>query len=172
MKVLKKLQPRRGLLTDFYVWDIETTPINDEKDVEFIVAVIYSYDFIKVIDNVDELKDEFTKDRYKNKYCFAHNAEFDLSVIYENIFYLDPKPIFSGSRFISATNGNVYFADSFNIFGYSARKIGEQLGLAKSFKTEDYETAFSKLSKEEIIEGCQRDCEIIYEALLSYFDRS
>lgn len=185
MRTLKKLSPSKKLLTDFYVFDTETG-IKKKNKLKYVLegrperfnfGVIYGLNFTKIIYSVDEFKKEFLEPRYKGKKIFAHNAEYDLNVIYGNIYDLDPEAIFNG-RFMRATNGNCVFADSMNIYKYSAKKIGEKLGLEK-MQLGDQNLEYD-LNKEKLQNGvpvdainyCIRDCEIIYEALLGIFEQA
>lgn len=168
MKTLHKLAERNKILDDFYVFDVETNGLRAKSDA-FKFGVIYGKDFIQVLYSVEEFKAEFLKPRYKNKKVFAHNAEYDLSVIYDNIFNFDKEAIFN-NRFIYATNGVCKFADSMNIFPGSVKRIGELLGKQKQELEEEYKTGKVKEISGKMIEYCIRDCEIIYEALFTIFN--
>ena len=153
---------------DFFVFDTETNGLRAKSDA-FVFGVVYGEKFLKVIHSVDDFKKEFKKPMYRNKKIFAHNAEYDLNVIYDNIYDMDIKPIFN-NRFISATNGNCFFADSFNILPTSVKKIGELLGLSKFEIESNFEKGtVTKVSK-KMIKYCIRDCEIIYEGLRDIFE--
>jgi hypothetical protein len=165
MKTLYKLPIKRKLLKDFYVFDVETTPFKIGERPTFIFGAIYGWKSIKVLHSIEEFQAEFLKDEYKNKKVFAHNAEFDLDVIYDNIYNIDSKAIFNG-KFISASNGNCIFADSMSIYvGYSVARLGQLVGLPKL--EIDYE--LMKTDKKSI-EYCIRDCEIVYKALIFFFE--
>ena len=174
MRYLKKVRNKKSIeniKNDFFVFDVETTKLEPiEKN--FVFGVIYGHNFKKVIHTVEDFKKEFKEKKYKGKYIFAHNAEFDLLTIYGNIYdSLDNKAIFNG-KFISAKLNDVTFADSLNIFPASLEKIGETIGI-KKFKNE-------KISKEgltknnltnEDIKYCTQDCKVIYSALLGMFEK-
>lgn len=174
-KVLHRLRSSNKIIKDFYVFDTETRIYNKDgskfkytlrgRPENFAFGCIYGYNFSKVIYSLDEFKNEFKKERYKNKYVFAHNAEYDLNVIYGNIYSLDRNAIFNG-KFICATNTYCKFGDSFNIYHYGVEKIGQFLGKPK---TMTYNTWKKEISKKDI-QGCIRDCEIIYDALLEIFN--
>jgi len=165
VKRLTRLKPKVGINKDFYVFDVETTPFKTGEKPEFIFGVLYTWYSYKVIHSIEDFQTEFLKPEYKNKLIFAHNAEFDLNVIYGNIYKLDPEAIFNG-KFITATNGNCKFADSMSIYvGYSVKRLGEMLGLVKL--DIDYQTM---AATKEAIEYCLRDCEIVYKALLFFFE--
>lgn len=179
MERLMRLRPKVKLHTDFYVFDTETGNIKDGKikyelnarPESFLFGVIYGHNFTKVIYSVEDFQNELKDPRYKNKKVFAHNAEYDLNVLYGNIYDMDAEAIFNG-RFIRATNGNCIFADSMNIYKASVKKIGAMLGLNKQKLGDDNLT--SSLDGKKIpakdINYCIRDCEIVYEALIRIFE--
>lgn len=171
---LFKLEPRKTLLKDFYVFDTETIERNDKGQIKytlrgrpenFAFGVVYGHNFSKVIHDLEEFKQEFLHPRYKNKKIFAHNATYDLGVLYGNIFELDPNAIFNG-RFICCTNGNAMFCDSMNIFQTSAAKLGEIVGKKKLNISYNWKKEVTKND----INYCIRDCEIIYDALIEIFN--
>src|SRR5690606_19510312 len=94
---------------------------------------------------------------------FFHNAEYDLSTLYDNIYILDPNAVFNGSTCITATNDVDKFSDSMNILPTSIADLGNMIGISKG--TTDINNA--RLS--EIAEYCVNDCRIVYEALFKAF---
>lgn len=182
IRQLIRLKPRVKLLTDFYVWDVETGDRKDDvirwklnaRPESFIFGVIYGLNYTKVIHSLPELIETFKESRFKNRKVFAHNATYDLTTAFGNIYDMDPGAIFNGSRFISATNGNCIFADSMNIFvGQSVEKLGRQLGMeklgmaGKAYDKSDWTNASEKAYD---INGCIRDCEIVWEGLYRTFE--
>lgn len=171
---LTRLQPSTKILSDFYVFDTETAiknskGLNWNLEGEFIFGVIYGFNYTKVIHNKQEMIDTFKEPRFRKKKVFAHNAEFDLNVLFGNVFYLDPKTIFNGTRFIGATNGNCYFADSANIFvGRSVDEIGKMIGTQKP-SLGDSEMISKSVGKDEI-NRCITDCQIVWDALIKTFE--
>lgn len=176
MKTLYRLKPPTKTLKNFYVFDTETRIWNKNKTKfkyslrgrpeNFAFGCIYGYNFTKVIHTIEEFKEEFKHERYHQNYLFAHNAEYDLNVLFSNIYVVDPGAIFNG-RFIAARFGDAKFADSFNIYKYAAHKIGEFLGKPK------LDLRLDKWRKEissEDINYCIRDCEIIWDALFEIFN--
>lgn len=174
MNRLTRLRPSSKILSDFYVFDTETAVKNSSGynwnlEGEFIFGVIYGENYCKVIHDKTEMIETFKEPRFRKKKVFAHNAEFDLMVLYGNIFDLDPKAIFNGSRFIGATNGNTYFADSANIFvGRSVAEIGKMLHIEKPGL--GGELMLSKSIGKDEINRCIKDCEIVWEALIKTFE--
>lgn len=175
---MKRAAPRRYLRPqklnkrskDFYVFDTETGILKDGK-IEYILSarpehlifgVVYGKEGYTVINTVNDFKKEFKKRRYKNKIVYAHNAEYDLSAVYGNIFKLDRGAIFNG-KFISCTNGNCKFADSYNILPTSVEELGLKLGLHKKQLGQNLKSSVKNLAQD--IEYCKRDCEIVYKSL-------
>lgn len=176
-KTLWKLKPKVKLLTDFFVLDTETGrrtkdgiqwELRAQPDA-FIFGVIYGHNFSKIIYTVEDFKNELKDTRYKNKWVFMHNAEYDLGVLYGNIISdLDPNAIFNG-KFISATNGVARFADSTNIFGkVGLGEIGKMIGIEKPALGNDH--LFSKELGPAEINRCMEDCHILFDALVSMFE--
>lgn len=169
MKKLHPLKRTENLFTDFYVFDTETRGLRAKSDA-FIFGVIYGHNYLKILYSVEDFKNEFQDKRYFRKKVFAHNAEYDLNVIYDNIYQLDNKAIFNG-RFICCTNGNAMFADSMNIYPASVKEIGKISGLNKLEINKEFVKGShsGKVSKKDI-DYCIRDCEIIYNALYYMFN--
>jgi hypothetical protein len=168
MKTLSKLKPKEKFFhNDFVVFDVETTPFKEGEKCRFIFGVIYGYGFTKVIYTVKEFKDEFEKPEYYKKKVFAHNAEFDLTVLYDNIYNIDNAAIFNG-KFICASNGVCLFADSLNIFTTSVKEIGKLIGKPKQELSKEF-WELSEVTQKDI-DYCIRDCEIVYDALLEIFE--
>jgi hypothetical protein len=161
----------------FYVFDTETGIQHRNGKIEYILSarpenlifgVVYGADgFYKVISSPKDFKREFKKKRYKNKIVYAHNAEYDLSCVYGNIYDMDREAIFNG-KFISCTNGNCFFADSFNLLPTSVKKLGEILGMPKGeLGDSNLMSHVRRIQKD--INYCHRDCEIVYKSLENLF---
>jgi hypothetical protein len=177
MGKLYRLKETHKLLTDFYVFDVETAYKKNGKlywhldatPESFIFGVIYGYNYTKVFHSLKELKEELLTERFRNRKVFAHNAQYDLNTVYGNLYDLDPETIFNG-KFICCTNGNCTFADSMNVFiGSSVEGLGKMLGKEKLGMTRNYD--YSEWPKDMAgdINGCIRDCEIVWDALFSSF---
>jgi hypothetical protein len=138
---------------------------------EFILGVIYGHNYHRVFTSKSEMiKDLQTNPKYHNKYIFAHNAEFDLMVLYGNIFKnLDPQAVYNGSKFISATNGNCKFADSLNIYPFGVAEIGKQIG---NEKTDLGKNLRLKKGSKKILTRCLNDCKIVWVALFKIFQKA
>jgi hypothetical protein len=160
----------KNLKNKFLVLDVETNGLNANPE-NFIFCCLYSFDNALFFYKVDEIKKELLKAKYRNKIVFVHFAEFDLNVIYRNIITgLDNAAIYSGSNFICATNGNVKFADSLNIYKTSVKNIGESIGLKKLDIEQSYLKGNVKKITDNMLIYCKRDCEIVFEGLLSIFN--
>jgi len=166
---------------DFFVFDTETGEKLSDGTIKyflsarpehFIFGVVYGKDFIKVIHSLEAFKKEFLKRKYKNKIVYAHNAEYDLSVLYGNIYYLDPDAIFNG-KFITCTNGNCKFADSHNLLPTSIAELGEMIGNKKqelgSKKDKDGNIISHIKRIKQDVEYCITDCKIAYDSLAEMF---
>jgi len=165
-----KNNPRKSDISeDFYVFDVETNGLRAKPDA-FIFGCVYGQrgKFKTVIHNVEEFKEEFQKERYNKKIVFAHNAEFDLSVLYDIIYAFDKEAIFNG-KFICATNGNCRFADSLNLLPASVKNIGLMSGSEKMDLEQEYIDGEVKQVTQEMIDYCMQDCRIVYNALMELF---
>jgi hypothetical protein len=178
MPSLKRSRPRNRILSDFYVFDVETGIRDDKGGIQwhlnarpesFIFGVIYGRNYCKVIHNLKEFHETLLEPRFKKRKIFAHNATYDLGTLYGNIFHLDPMAIFAGSRFISCTNGVAVFADSLNIYKTSVAKLGAMLGKAKPALGNDTMYSPNGVGPDEI-NRCIVDCEIVWESLFMIFE--
>lgn len=165
-----KIRPE-NLKRSFYVFDVETTKLEPIQE-NFVFGVLYGYEYEFIFHTIDEFLNELKKARFKKKFIFAHNAEFDLLTIFGNIYQrLDSTAVFNG-KFISAHYENsITFADSLNIFPSTVQKIGQTIGLEKM---ENAKVKTEGLTKENItqldIDYCIRDCEIVFLALQKIFE--
>lgn len=173
MRTLKQVTTESDMTKikhNFFVFDTETTKL-EPKSENFVFGVLYAWNWHKVFYSPAEFIEELKHERYKGKYIFAHNAEFDLLTIFGNIYTeVDNTAIFNG-KFISAKYGHVTFADSMNIFPTSVEKIGKLIGLDK---LENKKVKSQGLRKENItaedVEYCKRDCKIVFVALQRIFE--
>jgi len=154
----------------FLVFDTETTCL-EPLPKNFVFGCLYGYNTKKTFYNVEDFKKEFAKKQYKDKYLFAHNAEFDLLTIFGNVFTkIDNAAIFNG-KFICAKYKEVTLADSMNIYPTSVAKLGELVNLPK---LENTKVRSGRLTSKNITADdekyCMRDCEIVYKALLEIFE--
>lgn len=156
--------------TNFFVLDVETNGLFAQPEY-FIFACLYGYNTELYFYDLESLKKELLKSKYKGKYVFVHNAEFDLNVIYGNIILgLDHTAIYNGSSFILATNGVCKFADSLNIYKTSVKELGKIVGLKKLEIEDSYKKGKVKKVTEKMKQYCKRDCNIVYLALQEIFN--
>lgn len=168
---LSKIPPTKPKNQDgkFFVLDIETNKLEASKEA-FVFGCIYGVGLRVVFRSIAELEKELQKAKYRSKYIFAHNSEFDFTALFGNIIELDNKAIFSGSRFIACKYGKVRLANSLNILPTSVKKVGEQLGLEKMENEAIFKELEQGIISEQAIEYCFRDCEIIFIALSKIFN--
>lgn len=171
--ILRRLKPTVKRLPKYYVFDTETCIYNKKgqfkydlngRPESFKFGVIYGKNHTRVLRSLQEMKDALNDPIYKGAQMFAHNLEYDGNTIYDNIYAFDPSAIFNG-RLIAFTNGNVKFADSFNIYKMSVAQIGDIIGKPKTMTYNRWKKEISTAD----INGCIRDCEIIYDALFTMF---
>jgi hypothetical protein len=167
---------------DFFVFDVETGIMDADGNIEYILsarpehflfAVVYGVfngkESHRVFYTPRALQSEFMQRKYRNKIVYAHNAEYDLSATFGNIYHLDNRACFNG-KFISCTNGNAKFADSHNILPTSVKTLGELLGLQKLTLGDNLRSHLSQRARD--IEYCVRDCEIVYKSLQKIFSET
>lgn len=177
MGVLHRKRENKKLLTDFYVFDVETAFRKknrlywhlDATPESFIFGVIYGFNYTKVFHSLEELKEELLTERFAKRKVFAHNAQYDLNTVYGNLYDMDPETIFNG-KFICCTNGNCTFADSMNVFvGSRVEDLGRMMGKAKIGMARNYDYSVWPKDKTRDVNACIRDCEIVWDALFSSF---
>lgn len=163
---------------EFYVFDVETAiaPKDGNGDIEYILSarpehllfgcIVGPKGYRKLLWSADAFKQEFKKRRYKNKIVYAHNAEYDLSAVFGNIYHADPAAIFNG-KFISCTINNTRFGDSYNLLPTSVKKLGSLIGLEKQELGKNLRSNIKTIQKD--IDYCFRDCDIVYKSLEKLF---
>lgn len=168
MKHLYPIDRAKIIDEKYYVFDVETQGLSARPE-SFLFGCIYGKDYRKVFFSHEEFEEILNDKRFSKCYIFAHNAEFDLSVMYGNILQnLDAKAIFN-NRFICARHKKFLFADSFNLFGFSVAEIGKQLGIQKMDIDSNLQTGTVRKIEHFHVEYCFRDCEIVWVALNKLF---
>lgn len=152
----------KKLIEKIVVFDCETQGLNATPEA-FIFGCVIDNKEKHYFNDIEKMKNHLLS--YKDKYIFAHNAEYDLSTLFGNIIKnLDNEAVFNG-RFIMAKNGNSLFCDSFNIFLCSVEKLGESLGFPKMQIDEKLKSGKVKVITEQMIKYCFVDCEIVLRGL-------
>lgn len=176
-KKLFPLKPRNSVLGNFYVFDVETGEQKDDGSIHwhlnarpesFRFGVIYGRDYSKTIYTVAEFIETLKEPRFKKSIVFAHNAVYDLTTLFGNIFDLDSHAVFVGSRFIKASNGVCTFADSMNIVRASVARLGKMLGVEKPTLGNDALISPNGITSDEI-NRCYTDCYIVWHVLFEIF---
>ncbi len=178
MKFLHREKRQKEIDSKFYVFDVETKKLStDTEDTitnarpqNFVFGCIYGNNYRRAFSSIKEWELLIADARFNNAILFAHNAEYDLSALYGNIITnLDAKALFNG-RFICARRHQFMFADSFNIFPFSVKEIGKQIGLEKLEIPSDILLKGFRDITQKHIEYCYRDCEIVWNALRTIFE--
>jgi hypothetical protein len=177
---VSRLKPQK---TDFPfgVFDIETEGLNAKKFKFGVVKVNKKHHIFT--DRVEMLNFMLSYEGYS---FFAHNSEYDLSGLFENIIgdlnYPDDSIVYSGSSLIQLSKcvkktkvgkqqkiKRVYvnFLDSMNYFKTSLGALGDAIGIKKLKEIVDFE----KMEVNSInVKYCKRDCDILEKALEYFFD--
>jgi len=180
MAKIEKLKPSNKEYK-YGVFDIETAGLN-AKAFKFGVVKVDGTHF--VFEDKEKMLNFMLKKEYEGYNFYAHNGEYDLSGLFENIIG-DLKPedsiLYSGSNLISLkictrkeSNGKnhkekrfyVTFLDSMNYFQTSLENLGNAIGMKKLKEIVDYEVM--EINKNNIY-YCKRDCDILEESLKQFF---
>ncbi len=185
-RTLYKRDAHVSLLKDFFTADTETAKVKKRgKNTElkwilegrpenFVFGVIYGHNYCKEYFSREEMVYDIQHNPvYKNKIIFIHNTgKFDNHVLFDNIYFFDPKATHVGSRFICAATGNGkkgLIADSLNVFKASIKELGKMVGIEKTGMSDNYGTSIWPRDKAKDINGCIIDCQILYDALFEMF---
>jgi len=164
MRSIKPLATKSKIYeNEFFVFDVETWGL-DARSKKLAFGVVYGNNFIKVLHTPEQFQNEFKKEIYRGKNIFAHNAEFDLSVIFGNVIQnVDSSAIFNG-KFIATKYFKTNFVDSANLYPSTLEKIGEAMGFEKGVTPEKFINAdSSKKITDQDIDYCIKDCKITFE---------
>lgn len=156
-------------INTFCVIDIETRGLSARPE-SFLLGCLYSNtEKIYFLKREEMIKYLLTQKKYK--YVFAHNAEYDFTVLFDNILkYLDREAVFAGSMFIKAQKNNIIFLNSLAVLRSSVSSLGKASGFSKLVLNDKFKNPKKniKIEKEDI-EYCFRDCEIVYNYLEKIF---
>lgn len=155
---------------NFCVIDTETRGLKARPEA-FVFGVVYAHNFHKVFTDRVEMATWLLSPKNPFKYIFAHNAEYDFTVLYDNIILnLDNSALFVGSTFVQAKKNKKVFSNSLTILKSSVEQLGKHLGMEKGFIDEKFIRGDAKIKvNSEDIKYCTRDCEIIYVYLEKVF---
>lgn len=164
-------------INNFCVIDIETKGLSARPE-SFSLGCIYGNNgkFKKYFTDRQEMVKFLFSNKNPFKYIFAHNGEFDFTILFDNIIlHLDNSALFVGSTFVKAKKDGKHFCNSLTILKSSVSELGKNLGIEKmdladkfkNWKEGDGEIQITAYD----IEYCFRDCEIIYHFLEKMFEK-
>lgn len=158
-------------LKNFCVLDIETKGLSARPE-SFVFGCVYAGDNFKKVFHSREamVKFLFSKEN-PYKYIFAHNAEFDFTILFDNIILnLDNSALFVGGTFVQAKKDGKIFSNSLPILKTSVKELGKNLGIEKLELDNKFKEGENNIVvTEKDIEYCFRDCEIVYIFLEKVF---
>lgn len=159
---------------NFCVIDTETLGLSARPE-SFVLGCVYGNDGLfkkHFLDREEMVKWIFNQDEFK--YVFAHNAEYDFTCLFDNIFQnLDREALFVGSMFIKAKKDRIVFMNSLAILKTSVLELGKYYGIEKLQLDDKFKNAKPGdkiVVNSEDIKYCHRDCEIIYDYLKRVFE--
>lgn len=162
--------------TKFCVIDIETKGLSARPE-SFVFGCVYADNFRKVFFDRKDFVNWLLSNQNPYKYIFAHNAEFDFTVLFDNIILnLDSACLFVGSTFVQAKKRGKVFCNSLPILKSSVKELGKNIGILKGETPKEY-TEWKPGNKEikvtpAHIEYCYKDCEIVFEFLKKVFSHT
>jgi len=131
----------------------------------------------KIFFNREEMASFMIEKRFQGYTWYAHNAEYDLLVLYGNFLRLEDFsiPIYAGSRFILweylKHHKRIYFNDSMNLFQASLAQIGREIGLKKGDTPSKFiNPGEDRTITEKDVEYCVRDVDIVMKAIDNFYD--
>lgn len=160
--------------TNFCVIDIETKGLSARPE-SFVFGCLYSNEIKKVFYDRKEMVNYLLSAKNKFKYIFAHNAEFDFTILFDNIILnLDNSALFVGSTFVQAKKNKKIFSNSLPVLKSSVMELGKSLGAPKGETPQEYINWKNGdpdiVVKPEHVEYCYNDCYIVYEMLQKVYE--
>lgn len=157
---------------NFCVIDIETKGLSARPE-SFVFGCMYAHNYRKVFYDREEMRKFLVSPLNPFKYVYAHNAEFDFTILFDNIIKnLDNASLFVGSTYIQSKYGAKIFANSLPILKSSVMALGKNLGIEKlELDNKFKEGKDNIIVTEQDVEYCYRDCEIVFiflEKVFSY----
>jgi len=160
---IKPLQHFKVIKRKIIVFDTEDNSKGDCFLVNFYDGLNHTPFWISEENYLDDMREviNFIYE-HKRTYFYAHNLEYDINNIFSKFNYSHIDEMSYTSRLMSVRlkDSTNRFLDSFNYWATSLANIGKTIGLQKG----DTLTAL-KGSKEEQLDYCKRDCEILYKFL-------
>ncbi len=155
---------------NFCVIDIETRGLSARPE-SFVFGCVYAENYRKVFYDREEMKKFLCSHNNPFKYIYAHNAEFDFTILFDNIIkFLDNASLFVGSTYIQSKYNDKIFANSLPILKSSVKQLGKNLGIEKLELDNKFIEGDKKIIvTEKDIEYCYRDCEIVFIFLEKVF---
>ncbi len=158
----------------FCVIDIETKGLSARPEA-FVFGCIYAHNFQRTFFSRSEMAEYLLSNKNPYKYIYAHNGEFDFTILFDNIIRdFDNSALFVGSTFVQAKKRKKLFSNSLPILKSSVKELGKNLGIEKG-ETPDVYIKWKpgdgdiKVERSHI-EYCLRDCEIVYVFLEKVFN--
>jgi hypothetical protein len=176
-------------IKNFVVSDTETTLMGDTERELILYNTFdgknhyYGYSKQDFFKSIKQIKKKLRMHKDKYLYVFFHNAEFDLTMIY-NVEYLRKNGRWQKSRFIMLKDEKrkIIYLDSINILLFSVKKLGKLIGkqkignevlISKEEFNKDRLLFGWQISKKykDLLKRCQVDCEIVYNLLMIVFKK-
>ena len=172
-KTLKRATQKTKKDFNFAVFDVETWGLRP-KPSHLAFGVLRYKEQNFYFENQKEFEQIVINNLPNKTYIFAHNAEFDISAVFGNIYQTVDNAAVFNNKFIFSKfffNDNEYtFADSYNLFPTSLDNIGKMLGYPKGTTPEKFKTgSINEGINNDDINYCIRDCEITQKALQDFF---
>ena len=99
--------------------------------------------------------------------CYAHNAfGFDAWAFYNKMEVKNAQKLWKGSKLLSFKVEGIEWRDSTDLMAMRLGSIGDALGFPKGITPEEYILGTVTEVKQEDIDYCVQDCEILRQALL------
>jgi len=100
--------------------------------------------------------------------AYAHNAfGFDVWAFYNKMEVKNAQKLWKGSKLLSFKVDGIEWRDSTDLMAMRLASIGDALGFPKGITPEEYILGTVTEIKQEDIDYCVQDCEILRQALLS-----
>lgn len=184
----------KTLSDQFCVIDIETKGLSARPE-RFVFGCLYGKNGSdkKIFHTHSEMVKYLLSKSNPYKYIFAHNGEFDFTILFDNLIRnFDNSSLFVGSTFIKSKSNNIplnstvrqivknpcpkkQFCNSLTVLKTSVYDLGKNLGIEKmelADKFKDWKEGDGEIEvNHKDIEYCFRDCEIVYHFLTKMYEK-